>query len=120
VEGARMSGRRAKRERREAKNIVREFESLIEKHVLEPDPEHPGEFIFNKPSRVIELCKADPNVYKTPAGNMLTLTGPDGVDRWMTPAQAEEWKIRADVLDADNPAGMGFGGDDKWFFEGGS
>lgn len=119
-----MSSGAAKRRRRQARqaraplgkrltveDVRRAYKSLAAKHLIEPvegsidDSDGPRSIIVNTPARALELAKADPNIYKTPAGNMISLEGADGDIHWMTPAEAEHWQINAEEVDRRNPGG---------------
>ena len=116
-----MSGRQAKRARKalrragrglspeEVRLALTGLESLgfisVEGGVPD-DPDTPMNVVFNTHEHAIALALANPNVYKTPKGNLLTLKGADGIDRWMTPAEAVAWQVNADVIDRKNPKGM--------------
>lgn len=73
---------------------------------LPDDPDQPFNLIVHSRERALERAKADPNVYKTPAGNLIAMKMPDGeFDHWMTPEEAEAWQVRADLIDAEYPEG---------------
>jgi hypothetical protein len=113
-----MSGRSSKKQRREARHrglsveeVRTAMKSLAAMHLIEPmdgsldDPDGPRSIVVHTPQQALDLAKADPNIYKTPAGNLLSLVGADGVNHWMSLAEAELWKINAEVIDRDNPGG---------------
>src|ERR1700685_901755 len=118
-----MSGCRAKRARKEARRATKHLshdevksslKTLTALHFIEPleplddDPDKPRSFIVNSPERALELALADPNVYKTPKGHLISMEPPDGqsgISRWMTPEEAIAWKVNAEAIDRDNPGG---------------
>ena len=114
-----MSGRSSKKQRRAERDtrglsveeVRTAMKSLAAMHLIEPiegsidDPDGPRSILIHTEQQALDIAKADPNIYKTPAGNLLSLVGPDGVNHWMSPAEAELWKINAEVIDRDNPGG---------------
>lgn len=114
--------RKAKRDPRRKPKVLTPYQranqlrlalkGMVARYVVEVErPDKLDDFDFehtiieNSPERTLELALADPNVYRTPKGNLLTLEGADGVVRWMTPAEAVAWQVKADVLDEMCPEG---------------
>lgn len=70
-------------------------------------------FVIRQPQEILAKIKSDPRIYKTPAGNLVSMHGPDGLfDHWATPEEAAACGTDAAAIDADNPAG--FQVPDKW------
>lgn len=93
--------------------IVESGPSLDDDH---PDAERTFRFLSENAWQ--KRMKSNPNIYRTPAGNFITMTNRDGsFDHWMTPDEAVEWKVNSAAIDLDNPAGTRLGprleGDDS-------
>jgi hypothetical protein len=69
------------------------------------DPDAVLAMKMNTPEEALAIALADPNVYRTPAGNLISLVGSDGVDHWMSPAEAEAWQVDAAAVDRQYPEG---------------
>jgi hypothetical protein len=55
--------------------------------------------ILYTPEEALQRVRANADIYKTPAGNLIAMKMPDGAfDHWMTPAEAELWQVNAEAI----------------------